>query len=295
MAAFDAILPPFDVASSTILITGGRSTQSKEFTLSARNSFTSLLTQPMSRSPCDSAGIGLGLVDELAKRGAKLLITGRREAELQNVQANYPQHVLKYYVSDAGKEADRISLFEQSTADYPQLNVLVNNAGIQRRTDHTKEIHEAWAVRQAEIDTNYAAPVHLTSLFLPHLLTRPQAAVIYITGGVAFLPVSAFPVYSGTKAALHQYAASLRPLLAESSVRVVEAIPPAVKSGLHPNFGEECDEYCRSVVDSLVAGKQEFGFKMSEEMRLADRQWLQQKAADFNAKAGLTKFQSLKQ
>ena len=237
-----------------------------------------------------SQGIGLGLVDEFSKRGAKLLITGRREAELQKVQSTYPNHVLKYYISDASKEADRIALHQQATTDYPQLNVLINNAGIQRRTDHTKEIHEAWSVRQLEIDLNFAGPVHLTSLFIPHLLRQRQAAVIFNTGGVAFMPVSAFPVYTGTKAAVHQYALALRPLLTDTNVRIVEAAPPAVKSGLHPTFGEDTDEYCRSVVDNFVVGKLEFGYKGSEEMRLADRQWLQQKAIEWMPRMGIVKF-----
>ena len=231
-------------------------------------------------------------MDEFAKRGAKLLITGRREEELKKAQAAYPQHVLHYYVNDASKEADRIRLFEQSTKDCPQLNVLVNNAGIQRRTDHTKEIHEPWSVRQLEIDLNFAAPVHLTSLFLPHLLKQRQAAVVFNTGGVAFLPVSAFPVYCGTKSAVHQYALALRPLLADTTVRIVEAAPPAVKSGLHPTFGEDCDVYCRSVADNLVAGRLEFGYKASEEFRLADRQWLQQKAIEWMPRQNIVTFSS---
>ena len=229
-------------------------------------------------------------MDELSKRGAKLLITGRREEELKKVQTSYPQHVLKYYVGDAGKEADRIKLFEQATTDFPQLNVLINNAGIQRRGDHAKEIQQPWSERQQEIDINFSGPIHLTSLFIPHLLKQRQAAVVFNTGGVAFMPVSAFPVYSATKAAVHQYALAIRPLLAETSVRVVEAAPPAVKSGLHATFGEECDEYCRSVVDSLVAGRLEFGYKASEEVRLGDRQLWQQKALAFMPILGVVKF-----
>jgi len=229
-------------------------------------------------------------VDEFAKRGAKLLITGRREEELKKVQAKHPQHVLRYYVNDASKETDRIQLLQQATSDYPHLNVLINNAGIQRRTDHTKEIHEQWPVRQQEIDLNFSAPVHLTSLFLPHLLKQPQSAVIFNTGGVAFLPVPAFPVYAATKAAVHQYVMALRPLLAETSVRVVEAAPPAVKSGLHATFGEECDAYCRSVVDCFEGGRLEFGYGASEEMRLADRQWLQRRAIEWMPRLGVVKF-----
>ena len=243
-----------------------------------------------------SSGIGLGLVDEFVKRGAKLIISGRREAELQAVQARYPQHVLKYYISDASKEADRIALFTQVTADFPGLNVLVNNAGIQRMNDHTKEIQQPWSVRQQEIDINLSAPIHLTSLFIPHLLQQPhQAAVVFNTGAVSLMPISAFPVYCATKAAIHQYVMALRPLLADTIVRVVEAMPPAVKSGLHPNHGEECDKYCVSVVDALAAGRLEFGYRASEMIRLGDRQLWQQRGLEFGKQMSVVKFTSAAQ
>jgi uncharacterized oxidoreductase len=177
-----------------------------------------------------SSGIGAGLVDQFVKGGAKVIITGRREEELKKVQAKHPQQVVKYYVSDAGKEADRIKLFEQSTKDYPELNVLINNAGVQRRGDHTKEIQEPWATRQQEIDINFCGPIHLTSLFIPHLLKQKQAAIVNVTSGLAYVPFPSGPVYSATKAGLHQYTLAIRPLLAESTVRMCELIPPAVKS-----------------------------------------------------------------
>jgi len=244
MATFDAKLSPFDVASSTVLITGA------------------------------SSGIGAGLVDEYVKGGAKVIITGRREEELKKVQAKYPQQVVKYYVGDAGKEADRIKLFEQSTHDFPALNVLINNAGIQRRTDHTKEIHEPWSVRQQELDINLSGPIHLTSLFIPHLLKQKQAAVINVTSGLAYVPFPPGPVYSASKAGLHQYTEALRPLLADTSVRICELVPPAVKSNLggSHDFGEECDEFCAHVYERFVAGELEFGYKFSDMGRLGSRQ-----------------------
>ena len=152
-----------------------------------------------------SGGIGFGLAEQFVKGGAKVLITGRREEELKKAQAKHPEHILKYYVGDAGKEADRIRLFEQATADYPQLNVLINNAGIQRRGDHAKEIAEPWSVRQSEIDINFSGPIHLTSLFIPHLLKQKQAAIINVSSGLAFVPYVVGPVYSATKSGLHQY------------------------------------------------------------------------------------------
>jgi len=180
---------------------------------------------------------------------------------------------LKYYVGSTGIEKDRIALFEQSTKDFPNINVLVNNAGIQRRGDLMKEISEPWSVRQEEIDINFSGPVHLTSLYIPHLLKQKQAAIINVTSGLAYVPFVAGPVYSATKSALHQYTMSLRPLFAETNLRIVEMAPPAVKSnlgGAH-DFGEEADEFCSSVVARFVAGEQEFGFKMSDIGRLASR------------------------
>ena len=220
-----------------------------------------------------SSGIGAGLVDEFVKGGAKVLITGRREEELRKVQAKHPQQVLKYYVGDAGKEADRITLFQQSTKDFPELNVLINNAGVQRRGDHAKEIAEEWSVRQQEIDINFSGPIHLTSLFIPHLLKQKQAAIINVTSGLAYVPFCNGPVYSATKAGLHQYTEALRPLLADTSVRVCEMVPPAVKSKLggEHDFGEECDEFCQHVYQRFVEGDLEFGFKFSDKGRLGSR------------------------
>ena len=189
------------------------------------------------------------------------------------MQAKHPQQVVKYYVGDAGKEADRIELFEQSTKDYPELNVLINNAGIQRRGDHTREIGEPWATRQQEIDINFCGPIHLTSLFIPHLLKQKQAAIVNVTSGLAYVPFPSGPVYSATKAGLHQYTLAIRPLLAESTVRMCELIPPAVKSNLggSHDFGEDCDEFCAHVYQKFADGELEFGYKFSEKGRMGSR------------------------
>jgi len=247
MATFDAKLSPFDLKSSLVVITGG------------------------------SSGIGLALVDEFVKHGSRIIITGRREAELKKAQVKYPDHVLKYYVGSTGVEKDRIALFEQATKDFPKINVLINNAGIQRRGDHMKEIAEPWSVRQEEIDINLSGPIHLTSLFIPHMLKQKQSAIINVTSGLAFVPYVNGPIYSATKAALHQYTQAIRSLFAETNLRIVELIPPAVKSNLggSHDFGEEPDEFCQHVVARFAAGELEFGYKFSETARLNGREDLQ--------------------
>jgi len=259
MATFDAKLSPFDLKSSVILITGG------------------------------SSGIGLSLVDEFVKHGSQILITGRREAELKKVHEKYPKQVLKYYVGSTGVEKDRITLFEQATKDFPNINVLINNAGIQRRGDIMKEIAEPWSVRQEEIDINLSGPIHLTTLFIPHMLKQKQSAIINVTSGLGFVPYVNGAVYSATKAALHQYCAAIRPLFAETNLRIVELAPPAVKSNLggSHDFGEEADEFCEHVVGRFAGGELEFGYKFSEASRLQSRAELQK------ASLGLMKHQNI--
>ena len=210
------------------------------------------------------------------KGGAKVIITGRREEELKKAQAKHPQQIVKYYVGDAGKEADRVKLFEQSTKDYPALNVLINNAGIARWGDQRDEVHQPWAVRQQELDINLSGPIHLTSLFIPHLLKQPQSAVVNVISNLAFVPISSGPVYAASKAGLHAFTLSLRPLLAGSPVRLCAMIPPPVTGtglgGQGVAFGANVADYCAVAYNDFVAGKLEFAYKESELSRLASRQ-----------------------
>lgn len=244
MSSWDAQVEPFDIASSVVLITGG------------------------------SVGIGLGLADLFVKDGAKVIITGRREEELKKAQAKYPQQVVKYYVSDAGKEADRIKLFEEATRDFPALNVLINNAGVAAKAKQAEEIFKPWSVRQEQLDINLSGPIHLSSLFIPHLLKQKQSAIIMVSSGLAFVPFTLDPIYSTSKAGLHSYTMALRTTLANTPLRIVEIVPPAITGtqfGGGNRHGDPVDEYCASAYADFVSGVLESGFKRSNVMRMADR------------------------
>jgi uncharacterized oxidoreductase len=115
--------------------------------------------------------------------------------------------------------------------------------------------------------------VHLTQLLLPHLLARPRAAIVNVTSGLAFAPLSGAPVYCATKAALHSFTLSLRHQLAGTTVRVVEIVPPAVNTdlggvGLH-TFGAPLDDFADAVTARLAAGESEIGYGTAEDRRLA--------------------------
>lgn len=124
-----------------------------------------------------------------------------------------------------------------------------------------------WQERVAEIEINLNGPIHLCTIFTPYFLSKINETTLLanVSSGLAFIPLCAGPVYSATKAAIHNFTMSLRYSLEDTKVRVLEMIPPAV------DFGEELDEYVAAAMDRVEAGELEVGYKMSDKGRLADR------------------------
>ena len=117
-------------------------------------------------------------------------------------------------------------------------------------------------MRQEEININLCGPIHLTSLFVPHLIKQKQSAIINVTSGLAFSPYSPDPIYSATKGGLHQFNMALRPLLAQTSVRLVELAPPMVQTSMPgTSSGEPLDVFCQHVYDRFKLGELEIGYK----------------------------------
>ena len=171
----------------------------------------------------------------------------------------------------ACKVEEREKLCQWITKEFPKLNMLINNAGIMRVGPLAKESN--WAERQSELVINIEAPLHLMQLLTPHLLKQPEAAIVNITSGLAYVPAGMAPAYGGSKAFMHHFTLSSRFHYAKSNVRLVEISPPAVKSNLAGghDVGEECDVFCQHVIKRFAAGDAEIGFNFSEEARLASR------------------------
>jgi uncharacterized oxidoreductase len=225
------------------------------------------------------SGIGRAIVDQLIKRGAtKVYISGRREVVLQETQASYPPGMIDYKVSDTGNATDRINLFQWIQTNHPDCNALINNAGIQRRVAMVEDMDAKWEDRAMEIEINLHGPIHLCTLFLPHFLQKKNEVTVLsnVSSGLAFIPFVGGPVYSATKAAIHNYTMSLRYSLQDTNVRVIEIVPPAVKSNLggSHDFGEEMEEYIVATMDRIESGELEVGYNMSETARTADRHTL---------------------
>src|SRR6202050_4061311 len=173
------------------------------------------------------SGIGRGLAEAVHAEGNQGVIAGRRKELLKEVVAANPGS--KAAVLDVGN-ADAIRSFaEQIKKDYPALNVVIQNAGMMK-PESLK--NGAVADAEATIATNLLGPIRLTAALLPLLLKQPRAAIMTVTSGLAFVPMAMTPTYCATKAAIHSYTQSLRYQLRDTSVQVLELIPPYVQTEL---------------------------------------------------------------
>lgn len=176
-----------------------------------------------------ASGIGLELARALLRRGNEVIVCGRRAGRLDAARADNPG--LHARVADVADPDSRAALVAWLRTDFPTLNVLVNNAGVQRLFEFREGLARLPEVDR-ELAINLAAPIHLTAMVLPILLEQPEAAIVNVSSGLAFAPLAQMPVYCASKAALHSLTMSLRHQLRDTQVRVFEAIPPLVASEL---------------------------------------------------------------
>ena len=209
------------------------------------------------------SGIGLGLAQRFVKENNTVIICGRRQEILDDAVKITPSLIT--YQCDLSDENDRLSLFAIIARDHPDLNVLVNNAGIQNWMNITDPDFATKAGQEIEI--NALAPVHLSSLFiqLPKLET-----IMNVSSGLSFSPLTKVPVYCATKAFLHSFTLSLRYLLRPKNIDVVEIIPPALNTdlggkGIH-DFAPPVEGFIDSVFQQLKEGRKEITYQSSEYM-----------------------------
>ncbi|MBF9222393.1 SDR family oxidoreductase [Hymenobacter ruricola] len=219
-----------------------------------------------------ASGIGLALAVRFLRAGSTVIAVGRRADKLAEAQQLHPALITRQ--CDVADAAERAELVRWATATYPGLNVLVNNAGIQNRVQLAAPGAD-WDHLRQEIVINVEAPIHLSTLLIPHLREQANAAIINVTSGLSFAPAAFAPIYSATKAALHSFTLSMRHQLQPTGIAVLEIVPPAVNTdlggpGLH-TFGVPVDDFADSVMARLAAGEEEVGYGTSEQARLASR------------------------
>jgi len=196
-------------------------------------------------------GIGRGLAESFHRLGNQVIIAARRREPLKAVAEANPG--MQIWSLDQSDPAGIRRFATELTDRYPELNVVVNNAGIQRVEDL---INGDVGAAEQTVAINLLGPIRLTSALMSSLLRRPHAAIVNVTSGLAFMPSALTPTYCATKAALHSYTQSLRFQLRDTPVQVIEVIPPHVQTALQGERGFDpnampLDEYVTETMSLL--------------------------------------------
>ena len=211
-----------DVSGNTVLVTGG------------------------------ATGIGYALAERFVEAGSEVIVCGRRRSKLQAAKRQLPSLNIKR--CDVAVESERGRLLKWATKRFPGLNVLVNNAGVQRKVDFTSpRVSKVMAPEDDEVTINLSSQIRLCALFTPHLLRKERAAILDISSGLAFVPIASMPIYCATKAAIHSFTTSLRHQLRHTRIRVIEAVPPATDTELDASFAGPEENAYRGISPKEVA------------------------------------------
>lgn len=210
-----------------------------------------------------ATGIGLGLTQRFLEENNQVIICGRRVEALKEVTDKYPQVIAR--VCDLSKESERIDLYNWLAKEHSDLNVLINNAGIQNWM--SIEDKDFYQKAVGEIETNIVAPLHLITLLseLPQLKT-----IMNVTSGLAFVQLTKVPVYCATKSFFRAFTLSLRHLMEPKGVEVIEIIPPALNTdlggkGIH-DAHPQVQDFIDAIFIQLEEGKKELTFGFSDAM-----------------------------
>ena len=223
-----------------------------------------------------TSGIGFELAKQLTARHNIVIITGRDQGKLYETKLALPG--VEAMQSDASKPDDIRALLQRVKAEFPACDTLINNAGIMRNLDVNKPRSLTDVTR--EIDINLNGPVQMVQEFLPHLKSRPNALIVNVSSGLAYIPFPLSPVYSASKAGLHAFTRCLRVQLKGSSVAVVELAPPQVETNLtvgefdtemKGQKGMAADVLVRKAIAGIEAGRTEIRPGLSNVLYLMSR------------------------
>ncbi|GAB2952456.1 SDR family oxidoreductase [Nonomuraea fastidiosa] len=197
--------------------------------------------------PGGTSGIGLALALALRDKGNTVIVGGRRTELLERIAAENPG--IDTVTIDTTDPASIQAAAGQVIARHPELNVLIAMAGIMRVEDWRKP-ESFLAAAEEVVTTNLLGPIRLIAAFIEHLQTRPDATIVTVSSGLAFTPLKITPSYNASKAAIHMLSETLRLQLDGTSVRVMELVPPSVRTTLLP--GQETNEHAMPLEEYIA-------------------------------------------
>lgn len=205
-----------------------------------------------------TGGFGYEFASRLTALGNTVIITGRNAEKLQEVKRKLPAvHTIQ---SDVSKADDIVSLYDRVIQEFPDLNILINNAGEMWKISLNQE-HDLCDITR-EIDINLMGPIRMVQQFLPHLKTKKTAAILNVTSGIALMAFPISPIYSASKSGLRSYTQALRIQLKNTNINVMELVAPGSSTPLNDKFRNE-DGFSESalmapdkIVDAAIKGMQ---------------------------------------
>lgn len=229
-----------------------------------------------------SSGLGLGLAEALHGLGNRIVVTGRNEAALKALCERHEG--MSYRLSDVSSPDEIRALAADLETSFPDIDVLINNAGIQISYDYTQAEPPELEDLRREIDTNLSGLIGMSAALLPLLRKNTPAAIVNISSGLGYVPLAIFPVYCATKAAVNSFSLSLRHQLRNTGVQVINLAPPAVESNLNhehrskiaqsgqagPPMMSQAD-FVQAAVAALQSDEEDITVGMAETMRQGAR------------------------
>jgi uncharacterized oxidoreductase len=185
--------------------------------------------------PGATSGIGLALALRLQEKGNTVIVGGRRNELLQQIADRHPG-ISTVRIDTTDPDSIQTAA-RQVIAEHPDLNVLVTMAGVMR-PENWSTPDGFLASAEETVTTNLLGPIRLIGAFIEHLRSRPDSTIMTVSSGLAFVPLAVTPSYNATKAAIHMLSESIRLQFADSSVAVVELVPPSVRTDLMPGQAE---------------------------------------------------------
>ncbi|MFT7458568.1 MAG: putative oxidoreductase [Planctomycetota bacterium] len=183
-----------------------------------------------------SKGIGLEMARQFLQRNNKVIITGRNEQDLRTAEEQLVG--ITAIQSDVSDPDEIEKLYNRVVKDFPDLNILINNAGVMETINLQDNNYSAKELT-AEIDVNLKGTIWMNNVFVPFLKHNNNSAIINLSSGLAFVPLAIAPVYCATKAAIHSYSLSLRAQLKNTSIKVFELAPPLTGTAMIDAFDKE--------------------------------------------------------
>jgi uncharacterized oxidoreductase len=219
-----------------------------------------------------ASGIGLALAEIFLAKENTVIIVGRNKTKLASAKSTNP--LLHTIHGDISYAEGRSELVGEALELFPAINLLINNAGVAFFTEFTDQPELLYQQALLEAETNYLGPLHLIALLHEHLASLNDSAIVNISSASAYIPFSAMPGYSASKAALSTLTHTLRDQCLGTPIRVFEVLPPAVDTDLVKQFSMakmSANTVANQVIKGLKKNQHEIAIGSARLLRILSR------------------------